>query len=155
MRKIIPLIMLILYSLTACAETNTVVCENAGFSIKMLDKPVSCASSPFMMSLPSVNGFAPNVNVQIQPYSGSIDDYKKLSTGQFSLMGLEVISISSSGNELYFEYAGSLAGMNLHFYAKAIKNGDYVYLATATDTKTGWPQSFEKLKSVVDSFVTN
>jgi len=36
-----------------------------------------------MMFLPVTDGFAANVNVQIQPYAGTIEDYTALSLQQF------------------------------------------------------------------------
>lgn len=151
MKFLLGTILLGLISINANAESAKF--SSAGFSIDILDDKASNAGSqPLMMALPAVNGFAANVNVQIQPYPGSVEDYKKLSSAQFLQLGLETITSSTKGNEIIFEYTGSLQGNMLHFYAKAIKVGDLFYLATATDLASQWPNTGKKLKSVVDSF---
>lgn len=145
-----------LLSLSVISQAEVMNFKEAGFSIKPLDgKPGSAGSQTLMMRLPAVNGFSGNVNVQIQPYPGTMEDYLKLSEAQFSQMGLKLISKSLNGNELYIEYSGFMQGNNLHFYAKAIKVNGLFYLATATDLESQWASSSTKLKSVIDSFVAN
>jgi hypothetical protein len=72
-----------------------------GFQIGALDTPPGDSPTQvIMMFLPTKNGFAPNVNVMIQPYAGTIKDYASLSKGQFEDMKFKIISEKSpSGNE--------------------------------------------------------
>src|SRR5690554_7551531 len=72
---------------------DELVFKQAGFSIDVLDRaPTAEGAQPLQMFLAPVDGFAANVNVQIQPYAESLQDYKKLSDAQFEEFGLKVIS---------------------------------------------------------------
>ncbi|MCR8921359.1 hypothetical protein NO559_01160 [Dasania sp. GY-MA-18] len=149
--KVFTIIFISLLSSLVTAEPAKF--EQYGFSIDLLDdKPSPAGSQPLQMFLPPSNGFAANVNVQIQAYPGSIDDYIKLSEAQFKQMGLTIVSSSKNDDTLHFEYSGNMNGQNLHFYAKAVKRGSYFYLATATDSKINWPMNKSKLIQSVNSF---
>ena len=108
------------------------------------------------MQLNADGTFAPNVNVQIQPFPGSIDDYVKVSMdGQFKQLGFTTSSKKKLGEDgVAFEYTGTLRDMPLHFYARAFrKQGKGVfYLITATALATQWAKSGPELKTCVDSF---
>ncbi|HPO90451.1 MAG TPA: hypothetical protein P5239_02485 [Victivallales bacterium] len=67
-----------------------------------------------MMFLPASDGFAPNINVQIQIYSGTIEDYEKLSMDQFKQFKFNVIKSKQTGESIIFEYAGGMQGIKLH-----------------------------------------
>ena len=106
-----------------------------------------------MMFLPATEGFAPNLNVQIQPYAGSIEDYVKLSLEQFKSAGLKVVQQKSLTKSVaIFEYTGETQGKSLHWYARAEKSGASVYLVTATALAQQWDNNEARLKSCVDSF---
>lgn len=145
-------ILLIALTFTHTSFAGEMLYKDAGFSIDVLDTTVPKQGlQPLQMFLPAVNGFAANINVQIQPYPESIEDYKKLSEDQFVVLGLTKISSSLEGNTLIIEYRGELNERNLHFYAKAVKKGEFVYLATATDLVTEWPKKSTQLKKAVNS----
>ncbi|MBU2869861.1 hypothetical protein [Colwellia sp. E2M01] len=124
-----------------------------GFSINSLDSsPTSGMVQPIQMFLPPLNGFAPNVNVQIQAYNGTIKQYRKLSEEQFKQYDFTILSIKETDNLLSLEYIGSMQGLSLHWYAKAFKKGSHVYLVTATGTQADWEVNKEELMSNVNSF---
>jgi len=151
------LISAILVFITFSAYSNpaSVKFADAGFSIDILDaKPNNFNSQPLSMTLPPVKGFSANVIVQIQPFTGTVEEYLELSEKQFQSMGLKVISNKTNGNEVLLEYKGNLLKRDLHFYAKAVKKDKIFYLITATDLESEWEKTSVKLKSVVDSFVT-
>ena len=153
MKKVI-FILLILINVVSYAETATF--KEAGFSIDTLDQEPSPAGvAPLQMSLSPVNGFSGNVNVQIQPYPGTLKEYVSLSESQFIQMGLKTLSSEFTNDTAAFEYAGILNGYDLHFYAKVFKKGNLFYLATATDLNSQWDKSKDKLISVVNSFQLN
>ena len=79
----IALLCLAANSALAGDKAETLTFKQAGFSIAPLDEPQKGPSQTLIMFLPASDGFAPNVNVQIQPYSGSIDAYADLSKTQF------------------------------------------------------------------------
>jgi hypothetical protein len=136
----------------ATAASDQVALPGAGYSIAPLE-----GAQALSMVLPASGGFAANVNVQIQPYPGTLDGYISLSQGQFRQAGLTVLNQRKEGSsEWIVEYTGEMAGRSLHWYSRAkMKNGK-VYLATATATKEQWPPLSAKLRSCVDSLkVTN
>jgi hypothetical protein len=154
MKKLCITLLSLTFSMFSYGESNQVSFNQAGFSINALDSPPSQAGSqPLTMMLAVTNGFSANVNVQIQPYQGTLEEYKTLTDSQFVQMGLKTISSTIKGNSFHVEYSGNMQGNELHFYAKAIKKGSSFYLATATDRESQWHINAAKLKSVVDSFV--
>ena len=125
-----------------------------GFQIDPLEtSPSSPPTQALMLFLPAESGFAPNVNVVIQPYGGTREDYIKLSKGQFDQMELKIISEKTpSDNEWICEYSGDLQGSLLHWYARAILASGKVYLVTATSRDANWAAVSDPLKKCVDSF---
>src|SRR6202040_4352971 len=92
--------------------TNRLHFTASGFSIAPLEAPLEKAPfEPVIMCLPATEGFAPNVNVMIQPYVGTIDDYSALSMGQFRDGGLKVLLHRKLGKSpLVFDYSGETNG---------------------------------------------
>jgi len=104
------------------------------------------------MTLPVSDAFAANVNVQIQPYPGTLDDYVALSKQQFTQAGLELIREARRGQSGWVvEYRGTMVDRDLHWYAKAELRQEKTYLATATALESQWPAVSRKLKACVDS----
>ena len=153
----IKIIFALLASLfTTCINAGTLVFEQSGYSIQSLDSPPPLAGvQPLQMLLPAVNGFSANVNVQIQPYNGTLSQYKDISDSQFKQYGFKPILSKINSNNVTFEYTGAMSGKNLHWYSKAYKKGDFIYLVTATEQESNWEKTKNKLMSVVDSFKLN
>ena len=150
MQKMLAFLGLCLFSAQLVAGVMTF--DEAGFSIKALDgEPGQAGTQPLTMMLAARNGFAANVNVQIQAYPGSMQDYIELSKAQFEQMGLKMVNKRIEGDTIWFEYAGDMNGRSLHFYSKAVKKGKFFYLATGTDLEQNWQHSSAQLKAVVDS----
>lgn len=129
----------------------------AGFSIAPLDaKPAQAQEQKLMMFLPGVGGFAPNVNVLLQPHTGTLDEYIAISKNGFQKLNFTILNLAKSGiDTILLEYTGQMRGMSLHWYAKAILKDGRVYLATATAPEDQWPATCAKLKACVDSFQLN
>lgn len=127
--------------------------NNNHFSINSLvDANNISNTQPLMMSLPATEGFAPNINVQIQQYPNSLDSYAKLSGAQFKQLNFKVIKNKKIKNTLVFEYSGNMQNRNLHWYAMAYKKGNNVYLITATSTESQWKKLSKKLIGCIKSF---
>ena len=141
-------------SLPAADSTNRLRFRVAGFSIAPLESsPGDNAYQALMMFLPATARFAANVNVQIQHYEGTIEEYTKLTLKQFEDAGIKVIEQKQTGKSaVIFEYSGKIEGRSLHWYARAEKTGTHVYLTTATATQEDWPKQAGQLKTCVDSF---
>lgn len=137
----------------ALAPADRIVFTQAGFSIDVLDSvPGTEPFQPLTMMMPASDGFAPNVNVQVQPYPDGLDAYRKLTLEQFQQLGLEVLQDREiSATTLVFEYAGKMQGMDLHFYARALHRDGRIHLATGTSLVKQWEKAGPALKACVDS----
>jgi len=134
-------------------NAGTLVFEESGFSIDALDTPPPLSGGqPLQMLLPAINGFSANINVQIQPYTGTLTQYKALSDSQFKQYGFTSLLSKINKDNILFEYTGTMSGKNLHWYSKAYKKGNFVYLVTATEQEVNWKETKNKLTSAVDSF---
>jgi hypothetical protein len=126
---------------------------NLGFSIKPLEDTYTGSNSIVMsMYLASSEKFAPNVNICVQDYRGSIEDYKKLSDKQFEESNISVLTSVVKENVFTLEYSGIMSGRDLHFYAVAVKKANQIYLVTAAATVEQWKKYSEKLIDTVRSF---
>lgn len=151
--KIIKPLLLILGISVSSVHADTLNFPQTGFSIDGLEaSPSNSGRQVLHMFLPVENGFSANVNVMIQPYSGTIKQYKELSESQFKRVGWKVHSVQENADNITFEYTGVFQRNALHWYAKAFKQGVLVYLVTATDSQSTWNKNKDKLITVVDSF---
>jgi hypothetical protein len=125
-----------------------------GFQIDTLEGKVGTSPAQVvMMFLPASEGFAPNVNVQIQPFSGMLKDYVALSKKQFDEMKLKVINEQAKGDQEWtVEYSGPMQGLQLHWYARAVLGNQKVFLVTATANEAQWAKVADQLRKNVDSF---
>ena len=159
MRKIILLILLVLIFcwsgfLYAQGSDNKLYFKQTGFSISPLEGKIGhVTSQPLIMMLPPTDGFAPNVNVQVQPYNGTISEYWELSKPQFEQMNWKVVYMKQTEpNKMVFEYEGGYQGKKMHWYAVAVQVENVVYLATATALESQWRNVSAKLINCISSF---
>jgi hypothetical protein len=140
------------------ARAATIDLPLYGFQIDALDATpnASTTTTALVLCLPASEGFGPNINVQIQPYTGTIKEYATLSKGQFEELKWKIISEKEIGdNEWTVEYTGTGQSGELHFYARAISKNEKVYLATATAKETQWAAVSDTLRQHIDSFKTD
>ena len=123
-----------------------------GFEQKDVGNIMGQNIKAFLHLAPS-EAFAPNVNVIVQDFDGSVADYISLTKKEFDAASLKVLNEHTSGSEWFVEYSGigPGTGRELHFYARAIQSGAKIYLATATATPNQWKQYSSKLTQCVDS----
>lgn len=156
MKKVGIALLIILLSLPCLTDTKTdkLHFKTLGYSIEPLeDQTNSTTYQSLMMFLPITNSFAPNVNVQIQPYDGTMKEYCELSFSQFKNYGFTLVSDTLiTENTSVFEYTGTMQENEFHWYGKAVSKGSKVYLVTATALNSQWPDVSAKLISCVDSF---
>ena len=99
-----------------------------------------------------------NINIQIQPFTGTIKEYMDVSRAQFEQMfekGWKIVSEKQDGEkEWSCELTGTAKGKDYHFYARAIRDGSRVYLITATALQEEWGSFGEKMRRHVDAFQT-
>jgi hypothetical protein len=124
-----------------------------GFTIDSLEDRVTTAPhQALIMCLTPTESFAPNVNIQIQPYEGTFQEYIDLSKAQFTELNFKILSETRTENSAVWEYEGELGGRKLHWYSKVEFRDGKAYIATATATESQWKKVSAKLKSCVDSF---
>ena len=127
--------------------------ENNQFSINALVIDENIANTqPLIMSLPVSDGFAPNVNIQIQQYPNSLKSYADLSVNQFKQYNFKVLQNIQTKTSLIMECSGDMQERKLHWYAMAYKKGNNVFLITATSTESQWKSSSQTLIECVKSF---
>ena len=147
------IVFVVVAGLAAAAEpVQQLHFPEVGFTIAPLEVPGHKGPLLLSMSLPAEDGFAANVNVQIQSFPGAIEEFATLSSKQFDAAGLEVKSAKTEKGEWSCEYAGRLGERKLHFYARAVKQKDRVFLVTATAAEAQWNSVSAQLKACVDSF---
>jgi len=116
----------------------------------------STASGQVIMAFaPASNAFAANVNVQIQPFAGTLLDYDKLTKAQLQAEKFKALVEKKLGNELFYEYTGSMSGRDMHWAVRAIKKDAQIYLITATALESEWEASSITLLGSLDSFKLN
>lgn len=145
---------LLLLSAVALAESRYVN-ETLGFSFVPPKVDFAGAAGNFMgaqAGMPPVDGFSANVNVLLQNYGQSLQDYVNLSKGQFVDMGWKATRAEVVGGAAFFEYTGNYQGTELHWYSRAFKKGDWIYLVTGTVLASRWDLDKGPIKASVDSF---
>jgi hypothetical protein len=138
-------------SFAFCVETF--VSDSLGFEMtapKPAELPAVYQHSIFY--LPAADGFAANVNVQIQAFDGTIEDYQKISEGQFREAKLNITTSEVKAGVFRTEYSGKLENYDLHWYARAVKKGGRVYLVTGTALNKRWKTEGQILIHSVESF---
>ena len=153
--RYITLLTLACISTAGAAFASPLDFPKYGFKIDALDTPPGpTPAQAIMMFLPAKDGFAPNVNVVIQPYPGTMKEYIALTKGQFVQMKWKIISEKSlSETEWICEYSGDMQQAPLHWYARAALKAGKVYLTTGTAKGADWESSGPALKKCVDSFM--
>ena len=124
-----------------------------GYSIAPLQDEVG--ETPYqsiIMFLNASDGFAPNVNIQVQPFEDPFKDYVALSKEQFKQLNFSVIKEEMKEDSATWEYAGTVGPNQLHFYVVAKMKDGKVFLATASAKESQWKTVSEKMKACVDSF---
>jgi hypothetical protein len=162
MRKLLLLTLIAILPAAVCTADEGVLrfdnegftIDSTGFQVKSKDPQTNAYGTlAAFLYLPPSQGFAPNVNVLIQDVPNTIKEYADMSKEQFKTVNLTVLNDHLVGDgEWACEYSGNMQGKDLHFYARALKKGDKVYLITGTATPDQWDSAFPKLKSCVDSF---
>ncbi|MGZ3438673.1 MAG: hypothetical protein ACXVDD_04130 [Polyangia bacterium] len=137
---------------TTARAKSTLSFSEHGFSI---DPPVGHDATQtqqvVMLALPTSDGFSPNVNVQVQPFSGTMDEYVKVSLDQFKANGVKIVAEKHDAKSAMLEFTGPYGGRPLHWYSRAFLGKNGVVLATATAGEPQWPRLAAALRQSIDS----
>ena len=145
--------LLFLLACSALFADDKYVNETFGFEISSpVPGPFSGVYQSSMFYLPAVDGFAGNVNIQVQDFTGTMDQYKGVSEAQFKQAGIQVLNSKIDQGVLTIEYQGKMGNYGLHWFAKAYKKANRVYLVTATGLQTQWNDQGPALVKSVNTF---
>jgi hypothetical protein len=147
-----PFILFCLLANAALASETLYDSKEYAFTIRPPVDGADQSVQAALFCLPASDGFAANVNVQIQVYPGSRADYDKLTRQQLDQFKFKLISSHDDGDALVYEYAGAMGANKLHWYARAIKRGEKVYVITGTALEKSWESQSGLLIDSVDSF---
>lgn len=141
----------------AADQPQRVTFARSGFAIDVLD-PGPAASGGYeslRMLLPPQDGFASNVNIQHQAFSGTLNEYATLSAAGAKQANFTVLYSKIENDAYVAEATGKVGNLNieLHFYFKAIKSGNNAILATATIPAARWEKEKGLLVPIVESLV--
>ena len=111
---------------------------------------------PVIMSGPAADGFASNVNVNIQQVATTRKEYLEQSLDQMRQVGLKVHSTSdvtvSGRDAIRLDYEGTISGRELHFLALAVIEKDRVVLVTCTALAKAFKEVEPAFRASLDSF---
>lgn len=152
MRMIIAIVVMCICMPLFAGET-TYQSEQYGFSIKPpVVKQWEGSGMVATFLLPPKDGFSDNVNVMIQEYPNSLQEYDKVTRASFGANGMKLITGKLENGVLTYEYSGKYQGRPLHWYSRATKKDDKIYLVTATCAEERWETNKTQLMNAADSF---
>jgi len=109
----------------------------------------------FQYYLPLEDKFASNVNLVSQEHVGSLEVYDQITRAQLEHFSFEVLHSEIRDGEIVYEYRGELKGRRMHWYQRALKRGDTIYLITASFPQSRAATDGPILRASVDSFRLN
>jgi hypothetical protein len=149
--------------LTICAFSALTAAEgdlpHYGAQLTGLDALIEKApGKTLFIKVDETGGSSANINIQIQPFTGTMKEYMDASRAQFEQIfekGWKIVSEKQDGEkEWSCELTGTAKGKDYHFYARAVREGSKVYLITATALQEEWGSVGEKMRRHVDAFKT-
>lgn len=126
-----------------------------GFRIEAPEfEPVPGGTTQVVLHMfgPASDGFAPNLNVMVQP-AMTAQQLRDISSTQFVQIGLKVLREEpgklQGRDTVLYEYAGQMQQRDMHFLALGVCHADRTYLVTCTSLES----QFAKLKAAFEAAV--
>jgi hypothetical protein len=127
-----------------------------GWQLKDLDALIEKAPRrTLFIKVDGTGGVSANINVQIHQFPGTMKEYMDLSRGQFDQLfekGWKMLSEKQDEKEASCEVVGTRTGKEYHSYSRAVKEGNKLYVITATAQQEQWGSVGEKMRRHVDAF---
>ena len=156
MKQYMNLILIVFFTVITVNAEEKAISKNADFSIKALYDAKKPHSEPLIMTLSKTDKFSQHVRVDIQEYKGSLKEYAGMSILQFEKAKFKILKSDLAKNAIVLEYTGiTQGGITLHFYTKACKKGNQMFVVTASATETQWKETSKALIDCVESFTLN
>ncbi len=151
MLRLVTIIAALIVSVPASAA-SLLTQDQLGFTFTLPPFPAQATGQVFMVFLPPADGFAANINLQIQAFRGTLADYHQATQKEFAGMGLKAVAQDIGMDEARYEYTGTMNKLELHWLARARKSGDRIHLLTATGLASRWAEDGPALTAAVDSY---
>ncbi len=148
--RVAVVLMFLALQLTAQDNLSSLTFNSLGFSISPLEGTTKDNYVVLVLLLPATEAFAPNVNVMLQPYKGTIAEYYKISLMQYDQQGTKILSYKVIDSKILIIETVDKDG--LQYYARAEILKGKVYLVTATATQNQWKTYGDQLRVCVNSF---
>jgi hypothetical protein len=131
-----------------------------GSNLKDLDAVIDKApGKTLFIKVDETGSASANINVQIHQFPGTLKEYMDLSRNQFEQFfekGWKILSEKQDGEkEVSCEVVGTRKGKEYHSFSRAVKEGNKLYLITATALQEQWGSVGEKMRRHVDAFKAN
>ena len=113
MRILLILFVMLLANGSQAAENSILNFDQLGFKIQALEGiSDSNTSQPLTLMLPPSNGFSPNVTVIMQPYRGTMEEYKAVTDRQLNQAKLNIIQSEIKDDIYIFGNASKIVEVN-------------------------------------------
>lgn len=140
---------------TALSLTPSHAQSSSDYQFSPPEVPREVGGQVFQYFLPAAEGFAANINMQIQPFEGGLQAYAEISEQQFEELAFEVIDVAHGESELVYQYRGNMQGVVYRWYSRVVQDGNYYYVVTATALDERWETERDQLVDAVHSFELN
>lgn len=107
------------------------------------------------MFLEPTEGFAPNINVRKVYFEGTMAEFLDVTRSDFEEMEWSILDarIMDDGSML-LEATGSYNNLELHWYVRAVRSRDAVFMATGTTLQSQWMSVGRIIRRSADSIRT-
>ena len=146
------LLVALLPTLASAGDPGEYVDPTYGFSLSVpkFEKSTAEQSTAALVVLgPVTEQFAPSVNVQVEPATGTLDEFAEATRQQILGAGYELRAMTRPALGSYpgilWHYAGSQNGRPLEYLTVAVLSEGRIYSATATAT----PSQFKALSEAL------
>jgi len=131
---------------------NSLTHDELGFRFAPPPFPAEATGQVFMVFMPAADGFAANINLLVQPFTGTLAEYHQVTQKEFAHGVLDVVSSDLGSDEIRYEYTGTMNKLDLHWLARARKSGDRIHLLTATGLAARWNEEGPHLTAALNSY---
>jgi hypothetical protein len=153
-RVVCVLLFVVFPALAIAGEPGQYVDPTYGFSLSVPKFEKSTAersTTVLVVAGPATEQFGPSINVQVEPASGTLDEFAEATRQQILGGGYELRATSrpalGSHPGVLWHYAGAHSGRPLEHLTVAVSSEGRIYSATATAT----PNQFQALREVLEA----
>ncbi|MFV0481874.1 MAG: hypothetical protein ACK5LP_07810 [Campylobacteraceae bacterium] len=95
--------------------------------------------------------YTPNINIQVQDFNSTIEEYEKISQETLQQVGGTLINKSINRKVLVIEYKIKHGEAEVHYYARAVLDAktNTIYLATGSVLDSEWNIHGKKIRDSV------